>query len=66
MKLKEFLDNLNKLAVEQPEVLELDVISSECGGANWYEPVTAAAELGCIDSNGDFDKSGDVNAICIN
>ena len=39
MKLKEFLENLNKLVKDHPKYLELDVITSKDAEGNGFEEV---------------------------
>jgi hypothetical protein len=78
MKLKKFLDNLNKLVKDHPEYLELDVISSKDSEGNGFEEVYYEPSVGVFDDedfcpmgSDDFEEEyeytdKDVNAICIN
>jgi len=74
MKLKEFIDNLNKLIADDPEVLNLDVIFSIDDEGNGFNHINFSPSIGVFDDegNGDFiDEPGnhdkkDINAICIN
>jgi len=49
MKLKEFLDNLNKLVKDHPEYLELDVITSKDAEGNGFEEVYYEPSVGVFD-----------------
>jgi len=79
MKLKEFLDNLNKLVKDHPEYLELDVITSKDAVGNGFEEVYFGPSVGVFTEDSEFVSSDsedfgeeyeytdkDVNAICIN
>ena len=78
MKLKEFLDNLNKLVKDHPEYLELDVITSKDAEGNGFEEVYYEPSVGVFDddeyvpsNSEDFEEEyeytdKDINAICIN
>jgi hypothetical protein len=72
MKLKEFLDNLNRLAEVQPEALELEVITSMDDEGNGYNPVYYSPTMGNFDGcdfsqiNEDEQGPEDANAICVN
>jgi hypothetical protein len=55
MKLKEYIEKLNKLIVENPESLEMDVITSSDDEGNSYNEVHFAPSLGRLDEDGEFD-----------
>ena len=69
MKLKEYLENINKLAAENPEALEFEVISSIDDEGNGYKRIYYSPSLGSYD-DGEFFVSDayrlEFNAICIN
>lgn len=82
MKLKEYIDNLNKFVKENPEALELDVISID-PHTNWSSSVYHEPCLGHYDPGDFFDEeaiemkrvspciydnkaSFKINAVCIN
>lgn len=48
MKLKNFMENLNKLIEENPMVLELDVISSINGEGDGFNSVIYEPSIGCL------------------
>lgn len=80
MKLKEYLENLNKLATDRPELLDLDVVYAKDDEGNGYERVYYKPAVGHFDSDRDFTSestqienisdgyAGDViiNSVCIN
>jgi hypothetical protein len=78
MKLKEFLENLNKLVKDHPKYLELDVITSKDAEGNGFEEVYYEPSVGVFDddeyvpsNSEDFEEEyeytdKDINAICIN
>ena len=75
MKFKEFLNKLNKYAQENPERLELDVITSIDDEGNGFNLVEYAPSEGVFE-DGEWIGSGelkdynrnkdDINAICVN
>lgn len=68
MKLKEYMDNLNKLVKDNPEAKEFDVISAIDDEGNGYNLVFFHPTLGVYDGdefNTDVDPKK-FNAICIN
>lgn len=66
MKLKEYIESLNDLIKENPELLEAEVIYSIDEEGNAYNEVYFGPSTGNY-SNGDFDQeSENINAICIN
>lgn len=66
MKLKEYLEKLNKLAEENPMLLTLDVITSTDDEGNGFNQVHYSPEPGFLE-DGEFDnESGECNAICLN
>lgn len=60
MKLKEYIEKLNKLIAENPESLEMDVITSSDDEGNSYNEVHFAPSLGRLDEDGEFDSLDDV------
>jgi len=66
MKLKEYITNLNALVKENPEVLEMEAISSSDDEGNSFGPVVYGPTKGLFE-DGSFDDSGaEPNAVCIN
>ena len=69
MTLKEFIDNLNKLAEENPEALDMDVVTSADDEGNWFNEVHCPPTIGVF-KDGEFcePESEDeaVNAVCVN
>jgi len=75
MKLREFIENLNNFVKENPETLDLDVITSKDAEGNgfnhvYYEPTKGFFEDGDYVT---FERFGeelslepDVNVVCIN
>lgn len=80
MKLKEFLENINKMVSENPAILELDVVNAIDDEGNGYEKVYYSPSLGFYDSAdkeftskdqfAELEASGyedlEINSICIN
>lgn len=66
MKLKEFMENLNKLIKERPEALELDVVTSKDDEGNGFNLVHYSPQIGHLDEDRDFTEEKEVNAICVN
>lgn len=76
MKLKEYLDNLNKMVKDNPELLEMNVIYSRDDEGNGFQEVYFTPTLGIFkdgefySNEADFEEYGlkpdDKNAICIN
>lgn len=80
MKLKEFLENIQRMVKEDPSLLELDVITSKDAEGNGYEEVYYSPSTGVYDSeewefvpsdSEDFEEEWgytkeDINTICIN
>ena len=75
MKLKEFLANLNEFVKENPEALELDVISSKDDEGNGYNEVIYTPSIGNFEDKDFTSKSSmeeegyedmEINAVCIN
>lgn len=76
MKLKEFLEKLNKLAEENPKALDCDVVCSIDDEGNGYNKIHFDPAIGVMDDEGEFlsesfyeeeyDESPDVNAVCVN
>lgn len=76
MKLKEYIDNLNQLVNERPELLELDVIYAKDEEGNGFEELYYGPTVGCLTEDREFvpfDQYEDfeldetnTNSICIN
>ena len=75
MKFKEFLDNLNKYAKENPDSLELDVVTSKDDEGNGYNMVYYTPSKGIFedrefiskDQLEDYERDeADINALCVN
>ena len=80
MKLKEFLDNINRMVQEDPNILELTVINAKDAEGNGFEEVYHEPSIGVFDSeegeycpnnSEDFEDEyeytkEDINSICIN
>jgi len=80
MKLKQYIENLQKLAKENPESLDMDVVYAADDEGNGYQKVVYAPTLGNL--NGDFsgefysveslredgeeEEDYPINAVCIN
>jgi hypothetical protein len=66
MKLKEYLEKLNKIAKDQPQTLDFEVISAIDDEGNGYNPIYFDPTLGEFE-DGDFQtETENFNAICIN
>ena len=67
MKLKEFVENLNKLMENRPETAEYDVIISVDEEGNSYRLVYCNPAVGFFDKEDrDFYRERKVNAVCVN
>jgi len=79
MKLKEFLNNIQKMVKEDPSLLELDVITAKDSEGNGFEEVYYTPSPGVFTEDSEFVPSDsedfeeeyeytkkDINAICIN
>ena len=75
MKFKEFLDNINKYAQENPDSLELDVVTSKDDEGNGYNMVYYTPSKGIFedrefiskDQLEDYERDeADINAVCVN
>lgn len=79
MKLREFIDNLNQLAKEDPSLLEKNVIFAKDAEGNGYDEVYYGPSAGVFTEDFEFIPSDsedfeeeyeytrtDINAICIN
>lgn len=69
-KLRQYLEELNKLAADHPEALEMDVVTwnDPCNNGCQNEYVTDSPSIGCF-KFGDFTtatKPEDANAVCLN
>ena len=47
MKLKDFLDNINKMVEENPSILDLDVVYARDPEGNGFYPVYYTPSIGC-------------------
>ena len=66
MKLREYIEQLQKFAEMNPETLDMDVIYSRDDEANGFQEVHYAPSKGTYEDY-EFDESDDnVNAVCIN
>jgi len=75
MKFKEYLDNLNKYAKENPDSLNYDVITSVDDEGNGYNLVHYAPSKGIFEDREFIPEDGledynrdkvDLNSICVN
>lgn len=76
MKLKEFIDNLNKLVVDRPETLEFDVVSAVDDEGNAYNLIYFTPTIGYYEQEDAMFESGGAmleddeyrvpNAVCVN
>jgi len=74
MKLKQYLEQLNRLVEKNPEALKMDVVYSRDDEGNDFQDVEFAPGLGNFERvgrGGDFTTvdeldGGEVNAVCIN
>ena len=60
MKLREYIANLQKLAEERPETLDMDVIYSKDDEGNGYGQVYYAPGIGEHDSEGEYTPESSV------
>ena len=54
MKLKEYVENLNKLLEERPDTADMDVVTSRDDEGNGYNLVYFAPTIGHLDEDRDF------------
>lgn len=70
MKLREFIENLNKLAKGDESLLDLDVVFADSDRGDWFQILDIEPSLGIFEDPGVFhhDDTGTdkVTAICIN
>lgn len=76
MKLKEYIENLNKLAQENPKALYYDVVTAKDDEGNSYNQVRYAPSIGFFCERDfkqtDWDEDDneieleEVNAVCVN
>jgi hypothetical protein len=75
MKLKEFIEGLQKFAKENPDTLEMDVVTSKDGEGNGYNIVHYEPSKGIFEDREfiSFEQYGywgreeeDTNAVCVN
>lgn len=75
MTLKEYINNLTKFAEENPEALDMQVVTSKDDEGNGYNPVYFEPSKGIFEE-GDFitveqyeeyeRNSSETNAVCVN
>ena len=75
MKLKEFLENLNELVKENPQVLEYEVIYAKDDEGNGFSEIVYTPSVGFLDDDSEFtdevsedwdELEEEPNVICIN
>ena len=66
MKFKEFVENINKLLKDRPEVGEYDVIISKDDEGNGYNMVSGTPTVGHYDDDEEFVWERELNAVCVN
>lgn len=81
MKFKEYLENLNKLAEENPETLDMTVVYAKDDEGNGFQEINYAPSIGNFDHeyHGEFSSQENIaeepeeypediemNAICVN
>lgn len=68
MKLKEFLKTINQLIAENPEYLELEVITAKDDEGNGYNKVSYEPSVGQLNEYGELDMNPSLvpTVICIN
>lgn len=66
MKLKEYLEKLNKMAEETPMLLQLDVITSKDDEGNGYNQVYCDPFVGWFEDGEFDDEDHGINSICVN
>ena len=67
MKLKEFVDNLNKLITDRPEVADFDVVTSKDAEGNGFTLVHYSPSVGHYDEEDkQFTEELKFNSVCVN
>lgn len=66
MKLKEFMNNLQEMIKENPEILEFDVIYSSDDDGNGYGKLYTTPMVGLYEDGEFTTDDEEQNAICIN
>jgi len=66
MKLKEYIEQLQKFAEMNPETLDMDVIYSRDDEGNGFQQVHYAPSKGFYEDMEFEEGDEDVNAVCIN
>jgi len=67
MKLQEYVDNLNKLLIDRPEVSGFDVVTSRDDEGNGYNLVHYTPSVGTYDEEDrEFTTEKELNAVCVN
>jgi hypothetical protein len=70
MKFKDYIENMNKLAEENPHILNMDVVYSEDDEGNNFNLVNYTPTTGHFDKDEcSFsleDEGSEINSVCIN
>jgi hypothetical protein len=67
MKLKEYVDNLNKLISERPEVSDFDVVTNQDDEDNRYNLVHYSPNIDSYnEKDREFTEEKELNAVCVN
>ncbi len=71
MKLREFLERLNDMVKERPELEELDVITSIDDEGNAFNLVNYSPTVGNYNDDNEFEQEYpdcefEINAVCVN
>ena len=68
MKFSKYLEQLNQLAKEQPETLDMDVIYAKDDEGNGFQQINYSPTVGEFDGAiGEYDNcSKNKNAVCVN
>lgn len=65
MTLREHIDQLQNFAKENPDCLEMTVITSKDDEGNGYNEIRFSPSKGSFDGD-DFNQEGEPNAVCVN
>jgi len=67
MKFKEYLENLNELLKDRPEIADFDVVTSKDDEGNGYSIVHYTPSIGRYDNEEkEFKEEIELNAVCVN
>ena len=67
MKLNEYVANLNKLLKDNPDIGELEIVTSIDDESNGYNEVSYFPSIGYYDKAEDrFTTGGRINSVCVN